>query len=260
VEWFGEKTPNIAVKVNYSNTTQVCSPNQVSGCKVCKADGSAWQDDNSKCTSGQTCKDGVCIASCANECSTSGAKQYSSATGYQTCGNYDNDSCLEWSTPVNCPTGTCVWDGDGNNFTRECVPNGQTRENSWARTVCRNGTWKASLNGWGCTNGFNCDSGTCQIIGGIGFCRDSNMVDPGYTKSCANGETCPSGTSCNNTMCCPPGTCGWGGWPTFNNVCIANGGYAENVWARLFVVMAHGKYRFMAGDVLVISMRPRQLS
>jgi len=124
--------------------------------------------------------------------------------------------------------------GDGNNFTRECVPNGQTRENSWARTVCRNGTWKASLNGWGCTNGFNCDSGTCQIIGGIGFCRDSNMVDPGYTKSCANGETCPSGTSCNNTMCCPPGTCGWGGWPTFNNVCIANGGYAENVWARLF--------------------------
>ncbi|MDD5221150.1 MAG: hypothetical protein PHV47_00870, partial [Candidatus Pacebacteria bacterium] len=36
-----------------------------------------------------------CPSCCTNECS-SGQKRCSSTTGYQTCGNYDSDSCYEW--------------------------------------------------------------------------------------------------------------------------------------------------------------------
>ena len=41
---------------------------------------------------------------CSNECSTSGAKECSGA-GFRTCGNYDADSCLEWSTVTTCQYG-----------------------------------------------------------------------------------------------------------------------------------------------------------
>jgi hypothetical protein len=41
--------------------------------------------------------------SCQNECSYSGQKRCSDTYHYQTCGNYDCDSCLEWSTPQRCP-------------------------------------------------------------------------------------------------------------------------------------------------------------
>jgi len=50
--------------------------------------------------------------SCSNECSASGAKQCADSTQYQTCGNYDADSCLEWSSSVSCPSGqTCSGSG-----------------------------------------------------------------------------------------------------------------------------------------------------
>jgi len=43
---------------------------------------------------------------CTNDCS-SGSLQCS-GNGYQTCGNYDADSCLEWGSVTSCPSGqTC---------------------------------------------------------------------------------------------------------------------------------------------------------
>jgi hypothetical protein len=45
---------------------------------------------------------------CSNECSPSGAKQCTDGTHYKTCGNYDGDTCLEWSSTTSCPSGrTC---------------------------------------------------------------------------------------------------------------------------------------------------------
>ncbi|MEK6855519.1 MAG: CARDB domain-containing protein [Nanoarchaeota archaeon] len=51
---------------------------------------------------------------CSNECA-SGAKRCSGGIGYQTCGNYDTDSCLEWNTLTTpcasgqtCSGGICV--------------------------------------------------------------------------------------------------------------------------------------------------------
>ena len=41
-----------------------CTPGIVSGCKVCQTDPSqVWKDDNSRCSSGQVCKNGACVSS-----------------------------------------------------------------------------------------------------------------------------------------------------------------------------------------------------
>jgi hypothetical protein len=48
----------------------VCSPNIVSGCKVCDENGSGWTDDNSRCPAGQTCVNGNCSASTTTSTTT----------------------------------------------------------------------------------------------------------------------------------------------------------------------------------------------
>ena len=59
------------------------------------------------CPSGKTCSNGECILSCSNLCSD-GEKKCVGTNSYQTCGNYDSDSCLEWSSATSCPSGkTC---------------------------------------------------------------------------------------------------------------------------------------------------------
>jgi len=47
-----------------ANKCAVCTPNAVSGCKVCNAAGTAWVDDNSKCDAAKTCQYGQCITPC----------------------------------------------------------------------------------------------------------------------------------------------------------------------------------------------------
>lgn len=59
------------------------------------------------CPSGYICSNGACVIACTDECTPSDSKQCS-GNGYQTCGNYDIDSCLEWSSVTSCPSGyTC---------------------------------------------------------------------------------------------------------------------------------------------------------
>jgi hypothetical protein len=63
------------------------------------------------CPNNYTCLSNKCAASCTNEC-TGGAKQCLGTTGYRTCGNYDADSCNEWSLSANCASGqVCSYPG-----------------------------------------------------------------------------------------------------------------------------------------------------
>lgn len=54
------------------------------------------------CSGTQTCQGTTCQDPCTDECSAQGATQCS-GTQVRTCGNFDADSCLEWSTAANCP-------------------------------------------------------------------------------------------------------------------------------------------------------------
>lgn len=47
---------------------------------------------------------------CQNECSQGGLKKCSN-NGYQICGNYDADNCLEWSLTINCSSNTICQSG-----------------------------------------------------------------------------------------------------------------------------------------------------
>ena len=62
--------------------------------------------------------------SCTNECS-SGSKECS-GTGIRTCGNYDTDSCLEWSSVTNCSLGCS--NGDCNTTPQPPIP---TPSSNW---------------------------------------------------------------------------------------------------------------------------------
>ncbi len=60
---------------------------------------------------GYTCVDGECKSTvCSNECNSLGSKNCNFAGDYQECGNYDNDTCLEWSSIQGCwpPEKTCI--------------------------------------------------------------------------------------------------------------------------------------------------------
>ena len=47
-----------------------------------------------------------CGQDCSNECSYSGQRRCYNSTSNQTCGDYDSDSCLEWSNPDSCQGST----------------------------------------------------------------------------------------------------------------------------------------------------------
>ncbi|MDD5224894.1 MAG: SUMF1/EgtB/PvdO family nonheme iron enzyme [bacterium] len=68
------------------------------------------------CGTGYSCEKGECLESCLDECPTSDSKQCS-GNGYQVCGNYDEDVCLEWGAVTSCGTGYSCGKG-------ECLENG----------------------------------------------------------------------------------------------------------------------------------------
>ena len=91
---------------------KTCTADAVSGCKVCKKDGSAWQDDSTKCPQGLGCSLGVCVASapCKNECSPN--QRQCAENGFQYC-QKNLQGCYAWSSiqacaaNTKCQNGTC---------------------------------------------------------------------------------------------------------------------------------------------------------
>jgi uncharacterized repeat protein (TIGR01451 family) len=78
-----------------------------------------WETYQNCADSGKICQDGACVESCASEC-LAGEKKCSGTSGYQTCGNYDSDLCLEWSSVKNCASGYSCSE-EGANCVLDCV-------------------------------------------------------------------------------------------------------------------------------------------
>ena len=74
-----------------------------------------WSSSYS-CGAGKVCSNGQCITSCSDECSYYGQIGKQCAGNYvqkRTCGNYDSDACLEWSSWSNFQNcGTSGWTND----------------------------------------------------------------------------------------------------------------------------------------------------
>ncbi len=111
-----------------------------------------------------SCTNGECVATCTNECSSAGTRVCSGTTGYQTCGNYDSDSCLDLSNVTNCGTGQTCQNG-------QCVA-ACTDECTWGTYDCSDSNtywdcWDQDGDGcvekvYGdCDTGYICQEGWC---------------------------------------------------------------------------------------------------
>ena len=86
---------------------------EFNGCGVACEDGSGCcvgTCDDKVCGQSDGCAD-VCEAGsgcCTDACAVTGQSSCVDATTAQTCGDYDEDPCLEWSDPAACAVGECV--------------------------------------------------------------------------------------------------------------------------------------------------------
>ncbi len=190
------------------------------------------------CEGTQTCSGGRCREGCVNECAED-TKQCS-GNGAQTCGQYDDDECLEWSAIVPCDQGESCSNGEcATRCTNECGALNQRQCSGNGYQVCGNHDDDACLE-WGvvsaCPAGQACANGECaercanacaedskQCQGnGVQTCGNFNedpCLEWGAVAPCPDGQTC-SGGVCNvacgdecvrgNTRCAPGGvqTCG----------------------------------------------------
>lgn len=174
-----------------------------------------WSE-KTPCGQNQTCNNGVCIPICVNECETEGGK-VCDGNSVKECGNYDNDSCLEWSTPTACEDGkSCVNGECTSECVNECTQNG-VKEcvggksykicGQYDNDVCLE--WSTVLN---CEGEKVCDKGECVekckdecekgkkqcVIDKIQECGNYD-ADPCLEWS--EAKECPQGQSCSGGEC-----------------------------------------------------------
>ena len=58
----GEICENGACVVSKIVPARICTPQKISGCKVCNAAGTDWINDNLRCAGGETCVNGACVS------------------------------------------------------------------------------------------------------------------------------------------------------------------------------------------------------
>ena len=186
---------------------QVCADHNSDGCMD-------WGPITA-CQRGETCSNGNCSVECTNECAN-GAKRCDGVGGYQQCGDFDADSCLEWGSTIACADGeTCSNGVCGATCQNEC-----DTEDEHQCTVSGDGYQVCSVNNdtstcftWGpvisCDQGQACQSGTCiepcncDFFPGI--CEASA---PGSSQACSCdldcGSACTADSHCDTW--CPAGS------------------------------------------------------
>ncbi|MFH0936280.1 MAG: hypothetical protein V1815_01215 [Candidatus Woesearchaeota archaeon] len=208
-------------------SNRTCNP--LCGDKICQA-------SESCSTCSVDC--GTCVEICTNECSINGTKQCYNSNYYQICGNYDIDTCLEWSNSISCGSGqTCV---NGNCI---CAPNclNKTCGNDGCGGSCGTCSIGSYCSNGNCVLNQTCTPATCSSLGkqcgswsdGCGVTLNCGTCSSGYT--CSNGaciisqnQTCtPScvGKICGSDGC--GGSCGTcsqqGQTCNSNGQCVLNG-------------------------------------
>jgi len=113
------------------------------------------------CKNEHRCVPDVTCGACTDQCA-SGAKQCIDSTHYRTCGQYDTDTCLDWSSPIACPAGqTCLGESCSGapslstpSISTNCVGNVSKATISWSGGDGSQGFWVDIDNdaNWG--NGF----------------------------------------------------------------------------------------------------------
>ncbi len=163
----------------------------------------------SSCDDLLTCSRGRCSETCDDDCARSGLRECIDETRYQSCGDHDEDRCLDWLTGF-CPAGQ-VCSGAGS-----CIDCGDEGELCCARSTC--------------DDGFTCSDGRCRrecdddcARSGLRECvsetryrscgyHDADSCLDWLTDSCGTWEICRASGSCadcggDGEPCCSGSTC-----------------------------------------------------
>lgn len=167
---------------------------EAGGVAVCEAgpDGCrAWRAAT-PCDETERCDDGACVpasAECTDACAADG-ELICTDGGFQRCGQFDEDPCLELSEPVPCgPLQVCMGGACLDTCQDECEAEA-TRCEGDAQVVCVNDDGDPCLE-WGdpiaCPAGDRCDDGAC--VPAVEPCEDA--CADGVRRCGAGGvETC----------------------------------------------------------------------
>jgi len=159
------------------NSNAQCTSN-ICRCGVCASSAFTWPDCQctAECGAGYTCESGTCYSTCEDECPWKDATNCS-GTQVVTCGNYDDDTCLEWGPPADCPSNeTCQGESCTATCSNECEYDGLHEcYNSSTTATC------GDYNGDGCLEWKTqtCPSGVCT---GNGECKE-NCANPYFSAS-----------------------------------------------------------------------------
>ena len=147
----------------------VCSPDG-SGVSLCGSyDSDACLDRSSAipCPAGTACQNGICVASCTNECTPGASRCDGTGTSIETCGDFDADPCYEFGGAVACPGGAacnqdacdvpcadeCTTAGDS-----ECTPTGPRTCGQYDLDQCLEWSTSSACEAWEI-----CTTGTCEL-------------------------------------------------------------------------------------------------
>ncbi len=200
-----------------------CEGNAVETCADYDDDGCLEWGDPQECGA-QTCTGGFCAVSCTSECTVAGAKRCGAGDTVETCGDANQDGCLEWGAGVPCQGGTVCSNGFcAVSCSNECTVKGARQCSGNGTQVCADYDFDGCLD-WGdvtpCPDGEVCANGTCgstctdecNVMGAkqcagtqsVKQCGDTNgdgCLEWGTAVSCNQGEVCSNGfcaTSCQS--------------------------------------------------------------
>ena len=190
-----------------------CAANGVETCGNFDGDDCAEWSLASPCPANQFCSSGACAAACSDEC-VAGSVQCA-GNGFETCGEFDGDNCLEWSPVQPCQDGTSCSAGVCSQFCSNECNAGSTRCGGAGVQICGNFDNDACQD-WGpgvpCANGQICDGGRCA-----GACQDECAAnearcEAGGVQSCGNfdNDNCrewSGSTACAGGQICADGAC-----------------------------------------------------
>jgi len=200
-----------------------CSGDAVQTCDDHDSDGCVEWGPPDPCGVHEICTQGSCHPSCTSECAMAGARRCS-GNGFQTCADFDEDGCLEWSTPETCGAGeVCSGGHCASTCTNECSVVGAKRCEMDAVVTCADYDEDGCLE-WGtpvpcgeelvCVAGGHCASACtneCTVVGatqcnggGVQTCGDDDddgCLEWSAAVPCDDGDMCTAGDACSDGAC-----------------------------------------------------------
>jgi hypothetical protein len=159
------------------------------------------------CTGGQTCSNGSCSTECEHECTANATRCTCSGYVTQTCGDFDEDICLDWGPSIPCSLGETCSNGVCSSSCEDSCPEvGATECTSTNEgyQVCDDYNQDGCVE-WGpeidCPGEETCQDGVCGMFC---ECDDEPGVceagSPNTTTPCACDPDC--GTPCGSDGFC----------------------------------------------------------